>query len=72
MLNDILTVILVIGTPFVFGLCLGVTVTYVNFMRGVNNVLDEVNEARKKKVDEPVKNDVSNLTVLKPKDKKED
>lgn len=72
MLNDVLNVILIIGTPFVFGLCLGVTLTYINFMKGVNKVLGEVNEARKKQGVEPVKNDVSNLTVLKPKDKKED
>lgn len=71
MLNDVLTVILIIGTPFVFGLCLGVTLTYINFMKGVNKVLGEVNEARKKG-DEPIKADVTNLTVIKPKDNKED
>lgn len=68
--NKILDVFLVMGIPFVFGLCLGVTTTYVNFMRGVNNTLKLYQEQSRKKGYEPDGTDMTNVVPMK--DPKED
>ena len=61
----IMSVILVIGVPFVFGLCLGVTTSYVNFMRGVNKTLEQYQQASREKGYEPDGTDTSNVTFMK-------
>lgn len=63
--NQVIDAILIMGIPFVLGFSIGVTATYLNFMRGVNNTLKLYNDQTRKRGYEPDGTDMTNVVSMK-------